>query len=416
MIWKYRYTILSIVFCAYMLCYLDRMVMATAIPFIAQDFHLSPITIGGVLSAFFVGYALMQIPGGLLTDRFGPRIVLTGSIAWFSVMTAISGIAPGLTTLWIVRVLFGFGEGPFPSAAAKAVANWFPDREVGRANGLQLGSTGLGATIAPPLAVALIAHFGWRSVFYALFIPGLLLTLLVWRYVRDSPLQSQRVLPKELTEFEHPPHAARATKANFTESLRNPAVLWCAFSLFLINVVSWGLLNWLPTYLLQARGFGADKMGVFAAITNLAGALGFPLGGYLCDKYFSHKMRVLVIVGLLLSALFTYLAAVAPSGEWAVFYFVLLFLSMNAASTAIFTLPLVLVPKTRIGGAFGIVNTIGQLAGILSPLLIGYVLEVTHNNFQIALNCMVGALLLALYPASRMRQPCASQETIERLA
>src|SRR4051812_20664517 len=126
MIWKHRYTILGILSCAWLLCYVDRMVMATAIPFIAKDLHLSPLVMGGVLSAFFAGYALMQIPGGLLADRFGPRAVLTASIAWWSVLTALTGMVPGLTAMLVIRTLFGVGEGPFPSSAAKALSNWFP--------------------------------------------------------------------------------------------------------------------------------------------------------------------------------------------------------------------------------------------------------------------------------------------------
>ena len=148
MIGKYRYKILGILFCAWLLCYVDRMVMATAIPFIAQDLLLSPLVIGGMLSAFFAGYALMQIPGGLLADRFGPRAVLTASIGWWSVLTALTGMVHGLTAMLAVRVLFGVGEGPFPPSAAKAIASWFPRREVARANGLLLASTSIGATVA----------------------------------------------------------------------------------------------------------------------------------------------------------------------------------------------------------------------------------------------------------------------------
>src|SRR5688500_56992 len=106
MTWKPRFTILAILCVAYLLCYLDRMVMASAIPFIATDFQLSPMAMGAVLSAFFVGYAAMQIPGGLLVDRFGPNRLLTASILWWSICTALTGAAGSWTAILVIRVLF----------------------------------------------------------------------------------------------------------------------------------------------------------------------------------------------------------------------------------------------------------------------------------------------------------------------
>jgi nitrate/nitrite transporter NarK len=163
-------------------------------------------------------------------------------------------------------------------------------------------------------------------------------------------------------------------------------------------------MNWLPTYLLNARGFSEQKMGIFAAATNLAGAIGFVLGGYICDKYFSERLRVPVVLGLITSAAFTYLAAIAPSGEWAVAALMLVFLSSNMAFTALFTLPLTLVPKRSVGAAVGIVNTAGQVAGVLAPLSVGYILDLTGNDFRAALYGMVALALVAIWPATRIQQ------------
>lgn len=378
--------------------------MASAVPFIAEDFHLSPITMGAVLSAFFAGYALMQIPGGLLADRFGPRAVLTTSIACWSVLTALTGAVPGLTSMLAVRVLFGIGESPFPSAAPKTLSIWFPPREVGRASGLLLASTGIGAAVAPLFVATLIGVWGWRSLFYALFAPGAALAIVVWRYVGNSPTDSTHLARREKTEYDAIAVEQIPAKTSLSESLRTPGLLWCGLCLFFVNMVNWGLLNWLPTYLLQSRGFGVEKMGIFATLVNLAGALGYPLGGYVGDRYFGQNLRVPIILGLIVSGGFTYLAARAPTGEWAVAYLLVVFLFLNAGATAICTLPLVIAPKHAVGRAVGIVNTAGQLAGLLSPLLIGYILDTTHGNFEIVLDCLVGVTLIAIYPASQIRQ------------
>jgi sugar phosphate permease len=384
------------------------MAMASAIPFIAEEFHFSPLVMGEVLSAFFAGYTLMQFPGGLLADRFGPKAVLAASIAGWSILTALTGMARGLTSLLVIQVLSGFVVGPFPSAVSKTLSSWFPERELARVNGLVLASTAIGATVAPLLVASLTTGWGWRSVFYVLFLPGVPLAIVVWRYVPNSPAQSRHLLPQELMEYDGAVLQQSPAKVDIWRPLRTPAVLWCALCMLFVNMVSWGLMNWLPTYLLQARRFSIGKMGLFAALANLAGAFGYPLGGYICDKFFRQKLRIPIMLGMTATGLFVYLAAVATKGEWAVGYFLAVFLCLNAASTGICTLPLVVVPKSAVGGAFGIVNTAGQLAGLLSPVLVGYVLNMSQGNFKVALYGLVGLALIAMFPASRIRQTAAA--------
>jgi sugar phosphate permease len=409
MSWRYRYSVLSIILCASSLCYLDRMAMAIAIPFIAKDLRLSQLQMGEVLSAFFVGYALMQIPGGVLADRFGPRALLAASIAWWSVMTATTGAAHGLLVLLAIRVLFGLGEGPYPSAVAKALSIWFPPAEVGRANGAHQAATHLGATLAPLIAVALIVTWGWRSVFYVLAAPGLLLAALTWRYIRNSPVESRQVGSEELVELNGVRLERVLFRTSFLQSIHTPAVLWCAVCLFVTNIAGWGLANWFPTYLLQARGFAVGKMSLYTALTNLATAAGLALGGYLCDRHFGRKLSVPMIWSLAVGAAFTYLGAIATTGERTVAWIAAASLCRGVALTAMFTLPIVVMPKHSVGAAFGIVNTAGQLAGVLSPLIFGSLLELTYGNFFVLLCCMAGVMVLAVYPASRIRQLPVSQ-------
>jgi sugar phosphate permease len=408
--WKHRYSILILLFCAYLLCYIDRIVMASAIPFIAKDFHLSTLVMGEVLSAFFIGYALMQIPGGLLADRFGPRAVLTCSLVWWSVLTAATGTATSLVSLLVIRVLFGAGEGPFPASSSKALSIWFPLREVGRANGLQLTSAAIAATLAPLFVVALIANWGWRSVFYTLLIPGLVLAPAIWSRVTNRPAENQRVSREEIAEYEANAVQQVSARVSLTQSLRTPAVLWTASCAFFVNMVSWGLINWVPTYLLRARGVSLREMGALAALMGLAGALGYFLGGYLFDKHFRQTLRLPIVLSVLASGGFAWLAASASSGNWSVVCLLAAYLFISIAGVTIFTLPLVVVPKHAVGGAFGIVNTAGQLAGVLSPLLIGYVLKLTDGKFEPVFTCLGALALLALYPALRIRTPAMAYE------
>lgn len=393
MTWQPRYSVLLILFTAYLLCYLDRMAMASAIPFIAREFHLSPSGMGAVLSAFFAGYAFMQIPGGLLADKLGARRLLTAAILAWSVCTAITGAARSLTAMLLIRVLFGLSEGPFPPAASKAIVAWFPQRAVGRANGILLASVTVGAACAPVFVTTVVTHWGWRPVFYSLLPAGLILAILVWAFVKDSPQEALRESRSELRELIG--QSINARPSPLGPLLRSRSVIWCATALFLGSLAAWGLVNWLPTYLLQARGFNVEKMGYFATLPALSGAVGYCLGGYISDRYFSQRRHLPIVLGSLLGGAATYLAARAPTGEWAVAYLTVAFLFMYVASAGLLTLPLVLVPKETVGSAFGIVNTAGQVAGFLSPLWVGAVLEANHQDFTRVFYGFVGLFLAA---------------------
>jgi len=396
--WRRRHSILAVLFSAYLLCYMDRMAIATAIPFIAKDFGLSPLGMGSVLSAFFIGYAAMQFPGGILSDRFGPRRVMVASIAGWSLFTLFTGMANSLTALLAIRVLFGLSEGSFPPGASKTIALWFPQDEVGRANGFQLAAVQIGAAIAPLCVSWIILRWGWRTVFYSLLIPGLALALLVWIFIKDAP-----------ASVEDGARSSTALPTPASDVLKMRSVRWCAITIFLWSIAAWGLMNWVPTYLLQARGFSLSKMGLLGSLPYLAGALGYFLGGFFTDCYFGRRRQLPIVAGLLLGGVSTYLAAAASSGEWAVIALIFSFLFVFIAAGGIFSTPLVTVPRPAVGAAFGFINTAAQVAAFLSPLAVGYVLGVTHGDFAKLLYGFVGffavAAVAALYiPAAPARQ------------
>lgn len=399
--WQRRHLILAILFAAYLLCYMDRMAIATAIPFIAKDFGLSPLGMGGVLSAFFIGYALMQVPGGMLADKFGPRRVMTASIVGWSLFTVLTGIANSLSMLLTIRVLFGLSEGSFPPSASKTITLWFPPDEVGRANGFQLAAVQIGAAVAPLCVSWIIGQWGWRVVFYSLLVPGLLLALLVWTFIQDTP-----------ATIEHPSPLTEHVAPSIGEVLKMPAVRWCAVTIFLWSVAAWGLMNWLPTYLLQARGFSLSKMGLMGSLPYLAAALGYYLGGHFSDCYFTTRRQIPIVIGLLAGGVTTYLAAAAPTGEWAIVALILSFLFVFIAAGGIFTMPLLIVPRQAVGAAFGFINTASMFAAFLSPLAVGYVLGATHGDFTKVLYGFVVFFVVAAVVALKIGSPTSITDTM----
>lgn len=394
--WERRYSILAALFGGYFLSYMDRMVMASAIPFVADEYQLSPLAMGGVLSAFFIGYAVMQLPGGLLVDRLGAGRVLVMSIIAWSTFTTLTGLAESFIALVVIRVLFGLSEGPFPPAAAKTVTLWFPPGEIGRANGAQLAAIKIGAAVAPLLVAPLILHWGWRSVFYSLLIPGLILAFWVRSLVKEAPVALEAHPAAPLADGVAP---------QLWQVLRVPGILWLATALFFVNLASWGLSNWLPTYLLRARGFSIAEMGMGASLPFLAGALGYYVSGHVSDRYFSARRHVPIIAGLIAGAVMTYGAAVAPNGQWAVAFLALAFLFLFVASGGLFTLPLLMAPKETVGVAFGLINTVAQVAAFLSPLLVGAILKATHSNFTLVFYGFVGLYLIGAAAALCLRKP-----------
>lgn len=408
--WKHRYWVLTIMFFVYLLCYMDRMVMASAMPFIAEEFGLSTVEMGGVMSAFFFSYALLQIPGGILADRFGARPVMAFGILWWSVFTALTALASSLNSLLLIRLSFGLGEGVFPPAAYKTIASWFPKREVGRANGFMMTTNGLGPALAPLFVTAIVASWGWHSVFVSLFFPGVIMAILVWLYVKNSPQESRHMSAEELKDYDEDQQVFTAenpkpVKLSFKEVLAIPMVRWCFFTLFFLNVAFWGIASWLPTYLMKSRGFGLAEMGIGASLPFFMGAIGYYASGHISDKFFSNARHIPVIIGNIVGAVFVYLSAAAPSGELAVAAQMVGFFFITLASSAIFTLPVAVLPKEVVGSAAGIINTAGQLAGFVSPLLVGILLSKTNDNYTIVFNLFVACLVFSAACAMKIKKP-----------
>src|ERR1700751_3667457 len=168
-----RYVLLMIS-AMYLLTYLDRVNISTAAPEISKEFGFDKVTMGFIFSAFVWAYALFQVPGGWLSDRFGARGVRGGVVAYWSIMTAATAAAFSATSFIAVRFLFGVGEaGAFPGAT-RAMQLWYPQRERGLVQGVTHSASRFGAAIAPPIVVTIMSQFGWRPVFYICGAVGLI--------------------------------------------------------------------------------------------------------------------------------------------------------------------------------------------------------------------------------------------------
>lgn len=396
--WKLRHSVIAIMFTASIVSFMDRMAMSVVLPFIKADFQLGAFESGAVMSAFFVGYSLSQIPGGLLSDRFGIRRVLTVAMLWWSFFTAITGLVGSFVQMLVVRVLFGAGEGVFPASAFKTVAVWFPKRERATANAIMLSSSRLGAAIAPLVVVALMHIGGWRTVFFSLFIPGLLVTLLCWLFVADSPFTSRRITPAELADFEEPAGSEAAPTAaalSIRDVLRQENLLKYCLIYFTFDFAYWGFTSWLPTYLIEARGFSMVQMGIGASLPFLAGTVGCVFGGWLSDRFFSGRRKILIVAAQLSSAALLYLTFISGSTMELYAFQTLAGLTLSIFFAAFWAMPMNTVPKERMGVTSGIINTAGQVAAIISPVCVGYLIEISGGSFALTFAVMIISLLMS---------------------
>ncbi|GHU05755.1 MFS transporter [Betaproteobacteria bacterium] len=403
--WKVRYGILLLIWMGWLFSFLDRMVMSVSLPFIGKDLNIDTTQQGLIISAFFIGYAAFQIPGGFLADKFGPRKVMAIAITWWSIFTSLTGLALTLPLMMAVRFLFGVGEGCFPSASWKTIATYFPSRERGRATAIQSSVNTLGPALAAVVAASVIGLFGWKAVFIVLGFPGLLVALGMYWYCHNDPKDHPSMTRQELDELAEDkvskasgqPVATPEAPAESFMSVMSQPVLWQMAAIwFLFDITFWGFSTWLPSYLMQVREFSLAKTGVMAAIPFLFGTVGTLLGGYFSDKLKSQRKWLYVLTAII-SAGFLYLTFSVESANSAVIFQCISSFFMFFAMAMFWGILMDQIPARTMGRASGVINFGGQMAGVVSPPIMGFLIKSAGGGYSSAFIFMVIALIASAF-------------------
>lgn len=395
---KARHTVLSILFLTWIVSAVDRMAMSVALPYISTEFRLTSVESGILLSVFFAGYSISQIPGGILADRFGVRKVATIAMLWWSAFTAITGMAATLVQMLVTRFVFGLGEGTFPACAFKTIAVWFPRRERATANAIMLASNPLGIALCPLIVVAIMSTWGWRAVFFSLFIPGVIMALLFWRLIPDRPADSSRVSPDELKEieFDEPPSLSRVSaRPRFRDAIAQPQILKFFLVLFTFDIAFWGFTSWLPTYLVKERGFSMIEMGGAASLPFFTGTVGSIVFGWLSDRLFRNHRKALIITVEMLAAVFLLLSFKADSIIMLLVFQSLAGFFLFAFFSAFWALPMNAIPKEMMGITSGAINMAGQMAAFVAPILMGFLVQIAAGDYMLTAMVLIGALVVS---------------------
>jgi ACS family sodium-dependent inorganic phosphate cotransporter len=398
--WRPRYTLSAFCFACLALSYMDRWNLSVAAPLLMKEFGWNETTMGFVQSAFFWGFTLSHLPGGWLADRFGGRRVLgAGTLGW-SLATAVTPLAGGLGPLAAVRVALGLGEGVNMPSISHLVARWFPLEERTRATVVNIAGIHVGTLVAMPLSAWMAATWGWRPMF--LLYAGLgIVWLAAWVGWRPPA-------PVLTTDGE------RAAGIPWATFVREPAVRALLATTFVTNWTAWFIYSWLPTYFVQVHGLSLKRSGLAAAVPNLAMIAGGLVAGVVADRLiargvpvtrvrrrilatgFAGAMAFLVVIPRAASST----AAIAcMSGALACF-------ALGASTVLVNSIDLA---PAHAGVLVGMQGTVGNLAGMVSPVLGGAIVARTGrwdaNFYLLAALLAVGGAIWSRWASGEPLSP-----------
>jgi MFS family permease len=395
--------VLTLLCVMYLITYVDRVNVSTAAAGFGRDFHLDNTQIGLVFSTFAYPYLVFQIIGGWIGDRFGAkRTLIICGLIW-SVATVLTGMAGGLISLLLARLLLGFGEGATFPAATCAMARWVAPHRRGFAQGLTHAAARIGNAIAPALIVGVMATYGWRVSFYCCAALSLIWVASWAMTFTEYPKDHPRITPEELAELPSEPleRAQIPWRALFRRMFPVTIVYFC------YGWTLWLFLSWMPQYFLHRHHLDLKKSALFASAVFFAGVLGDTLGGVVTDALLKRtgsltRSRTWMVAACMLLVIATLIPLLLNPG---------LKLSLLSLSAGFFfsemtigpmwAIPMDIAPEHS-GTASGIMNTGSALAAIISPVVGGYLID-RFGNWELPFLGSIILMAVGVVCAFRMR-------------
>ena len=372
--------------------YIDRASLSVAMPLISKEFDLDPALQGLILSSFFWTYAFMQVPGGMLADRFKPRIVIASATIFWGAFQAIAAVATNWPVLLLTRLGLGASEAPIYPAGGKLNAIWMTQTERGRGATLLDGGAPLGAALGSIVIAWLIAAFNsWRYAFVIAGVGTMLCGLLAWYYIRNAPREHPSVNEAEARYIEQS-HALEdaytpASRGGSWMSYFRYRSVWCmCLGWMFFNTTFYGLLTWMPTYLFKVHNFDIKTLGGASFIIFFSGFVGELVGGWIGDFWRSRGgspnlvFRTLFGIAAILATMSIFFVAYVtdPVAVVVLLSATLFFLRWCGMYWAI---PSALAGREKSGFLGGCMNLGGNIAGILTPLIVGFIVQATGSYF-----------------------------------
>jgi ACS family hexuronate transporter-like MFS transporter len=408
--------VLIMLFLAGVINYMDRSALSVAAPFIQKSFHLDAAQLGMILSSFFIGYAIFNFIGGYASDYFGPKKVLGTSMTVWSIFAGLTAATFNFLSLFIVRVLFGMGEGPLSSSQSKMINNWFGKKERARALAIAMSGTSLGGAISGPVVGIIALNWGWKISFIVITLIGLIWTLFWVKFVKDSPedlVQENKEEKDEKVIFDRKNHVP------LSFYLKQPTVLFTALAFFSYNYILFFFLTWFPSYLTSVRHLDIKQMSFATMIPWTVGFVGFTLGGFVIDFIYKKtgkamfSRKVVLVTCLLGSAVSIGLAGLVNTTVGAVTLMASAVFFLYMTAITYWAIIQDTVQKERVGGVSGFMHFLANTSGIIGPTVTGFIVQST-GKFTSAFLLAGGLAVLGALSVAFWVRPIDKTSEIKR--
>jgi len=383
---RVRLLILALLTLGTLINYLDRTVISVAAPLMTKELGLDAVTLGIVFSAFSWTYAAAQIPGGILLDRIGVRLTYFLSVTIWSVFTLLQGLVSSAWTLIACRMGLGLAEAPAFPSNSRVLGTWFPQAERASATGVYSIGQYFGLAFLSPLLFWIAGAYGWRTLLVIVGAAGILFGCAWYALYRDP--HESRANKAELDHITTGGGLATATRTKFQWShisflLRQRQIVGASIGQFASNSTLVFFLTWFPTYLATERQMGWIKVGFFTILPFIAACVGVVSGGLLSDHLLRRTgsanvaRKLPIIAGLLLAS--TIVIANFVSRDTLVIVVMSLAFFGQGMCNLGWTLLTDVAPKELMGLSGGVFNFCANLAGIVTPLVVGFVVHATGS-------------------------------------
>ncbi|MGN8048638.1 MFS transporter [Curtobacterium sp. 22159] len=390
---RIRGRVLILLCVMYAISYIDRTNISTALPHITEDFGFNETTAGFIVSAFALPYALLQVFGGTIAERFGPRRALFVITVVWGVATLWTGLSVGFWTLFAARALLGFSEAAAFPAATQAMSRWIPRDRNGFAQGVVHSAARLGNALAPLLVAWVIGATGsWRWAFFATAVLSVAWAIVWFVWFRDRPEDTAGIERVELDEL--PPVETRATRPPVPWRTLARQILPVTFVDFGYGWVLWVFLTWIPTFLSDTYGLRISTFALFTTLVLLAGVVGDTVGGMLSDRIIHrggdtrNARRIVLVIGLGGSLVCLLPLVIGQGLVVATVSLALSFFFLELCNANLWAIPMDVAPQWS-GTASGFMNTGFGFAGVISPIVFGALIDASGWQLPFALSCVL---------------------------
>ncbi|UBM09350.1 MFS transporter [Cupriavidus metallidurans] len=393
----YRYITLALITIVLALSTGDRATLSVAGPHMAKDLGLDAIQMGWLFSSFAWAYVLSQVPAGWLVDRIGAKAAITAGLVLWSLTTLLMGAVHwfsfAFAALLVLRFLLGAMESPVGPASGRVIAAWFPASERGVAGAIFNSAQYLSLVIFTPLMGWLDHQFGWNHIFTVMGGLGILLSL-VWLRSYFAPAEHPSVSGAEITYIKaggalvdlggkRKNDAPPPRLADIGMLFRSRMLVGIFIAQYCITSITWFFVSWFPSYLVNGRGFSILQAGFVAAVPAICGFIGGVSTGFVSDALLRRTgsltlaRKLPITIGLLLSA--SMIACNYVDTDWLVIALMSLAFFGKGFGSLGWTVVADTAPARIVGSTGGVFNAVGNVAGIVTPIVIGYIIAETHS-------------------------------------